>query len=387
MHTLTTTQDLAAFCAHARNFPYVTIDTEFLREKTYWPKLCLVQLALPGDAETDAVLVDPLVDGLSLEPLYELLRDTSVIKVFHAARQDLEIFFVEGNVFPDPLFDTQVAGMVCGYGEQASYETLARSLAKVQVDKSSRFTDWTRRPLSEAQQIYALADVTHLRTIYEALKGQLEKSGRSEWIDDELATLTDPATYTTVPEDAWLKVRTRSHQPRFLAIVKELARFREEFAISQNIARSRLFKDDALLEIASAKPTNLEELQRCRLLFREGRKPDVVEGILAAVKRALALPNSALPKPQDEESAKPGSPALVDLLKVLLKARAESSRTAQRLIASSSDIDRLAAGDRDVPVLDGWRFDAFGRDALRLCEGQVALTWKGKGLKVIDVQT
>jgi ribonuclease D len=384
--TIRTTDDLAAFCLRARSFPYVAMDTEFLREKTFWPKLCLVQLAVPGDGPQDAVLVDPLSEGLSLAPLYELLTDTSVVKVFHAARQDLEIFFVEGGVFPTPLFDTQVAAMVCGYGEQASYETLARSLAKEQVDKSSRFTDWTRRPLSEAQQVYALADVTHLRTVYEALKEQLEKAGRTEWIAEELATLTEPATYVTDPAEAWRKIRTRSNQPKFLAIVKELARFREDYAQAQNIARSRLFKDDALLEIAGAKPQNAEELQRCRLLFREGRKPEITEGILAAVKRALALPASEWPVAEPDGPSKPPSPALVDLLKVLLKARSEQSKIATKLVASSAEIDRVAAGERDLAVLKGWRHEVFGRDALRLCEGQVAITWKGKNLKVIDVE-
>jgi ribonuclease D len=383
--TIRTTEDLAAFCTRARSHPYVAMDTEFLREKTFWPKLCLIQMAVPGDGPNDAVLVDPLVEGLSLEPLYALLTDRNVVKVFHAARQDLEIFFVEGGVFPSPLFDTQVAAMVCGYGEQASYETLARALAKVQVDKSSRFTDWTRRPLSDAQQSYALADVTHLRTVYEALKAEVDKAGRAEWIAEELATLTEPETYVTDPAEAWRKVRTRSNQPKFLAIVKELARFREDYAQSQNIARSRLFKDDALLEIAGAKPQNAEELQRCRLLFREGRKPEITEGILAAVKRALALPAAEWPQAEGEGSGKQPSPALVELLKVLLKARSEQSKIAAKLVASSADIDRIAAGERDVPVLKGWRHDIFGRDALRLCDGQVAITWKGKSLKVIDL--
>ena len=382
---LKTTDELADFCRRAAACDYVTIDTEFLREKTYWPRLCLIQMAIPGEGDDTAVLVDPLGAGLSLEPLYELFRDTSVVKVFHAARQDLEIFYTEGNVFPDPLFDTQVAAMVCGFGEQASYETLARALAKVQVDKSSRFTDWSQRPLSKAQQSYALADVTHLRVIYEALSAQLAKDNRMEWIADELAILTNPETYITRPEDAWERVKTRSNQPRFMAIVQELARFREEYVQAQNIARSRLFKDDALLEIASAKPQTMEELQRCRLLFREGRKADVAEGILAAVKRAMAIPSDELPREEHQKSRKQPSPALIELLKVLLKARAEQSRTAQKLIASSSDIDDLALGARDIPVLTGWRFEVFGRDALRLCEGQVALTWKGKGLKVIDV--
>jgi len=239
MITITTTEALDGFCQRARAHPYVTIDTEFLRERTYYSKLCLIQMAMPGDAEEDAVLVDPLVDGLSMEPLYELFRDTAVVKVFHAARQDLEIFFVEGNVFPQPLFDTQVAAMVCGFGEQVGYETLVRKIAHADLDKTSRFTDWSRRPLSDAQKTYALADVTHLRDIYEFLAATLKKSGRQEWVEEELGVLTDPATYTIVPEEAWRRVKTRTNSGRFMAIVKELAQFREVYARNNNIPRTR----------------------------------------------------------------------------------------------------------------------------------------------------
>ena len=260
MITITTTEALQGFCTRARAHPYVTLDTEFLRERTYYSKLCLIQMAVPGDADEDAVLVDPLVDGLSLEPLYDLFRDTSVVKVFHAARQDLEIFFVEGDVFPQPLFDTQVAAMVCGFGEQVGYETLVRKIAHEGVDKTSRFTDWSRRPLTDAQKIYALADVTHLRDVYEYLARDLKKSGRQEWVEEELAVLTDPATYTVVPQEAWRRVKTRTNSGRFMAIVKELAQFRETFARDANIPRGRVYKDDALLELASTKPVNLVDL-------------------------------------------------------------------------------------------------------------------------------
>ena len=289
MITIKTTEALAEFCQAARKHPYVTVDTEFLRERTYYSKLCLVQLAVPGDGEMSAVLLDPLVDGLSLEPLYELFRDTSVVKVFHAARQDLEIFFIEGGVIPQPLFDTQVAAMVCGFGEQAGYETLVRKIAREPLDKTSRFTDWSRRPLTDAQKTYALADVTHLRVIYEHLAKQIEKSGRKKWVEEELKVLTNPETYVVQPDQAWERIKTRTNSGKFLAIVRELARFREEFARSRNVPRSRVYKDDALLELASTKPANIQDLGRSRLLLRESRKGEIADGILAAVKQQTAL--------------------------------------------------------------------------------------------------
>ena len=276
MKTITSTEDLAEFCTRAASAPYVTVDTEFLRERTYYSKLCLVQLAIPGSAEEDAVLVDPLDTGLSLEPLLELFRNTDVIKVFHAARQDLEIFYIDHGVIPEPLFDTQVAAMVCGFGEQVGYETLVKRIAKQQLDKSSRFTDWSRRPLTDAQKKYALADVTHLRVIYEFLADKLAETGRARWVTEELAVLTDPETYITRPDEAWQKIRTRSSSPRFLALVRALAAFREDYAQSRNIPRTRVYKDDALVELASTKPATLDDLGRSRLLLREAlRQPPV----------------------------------------------------------------------------------------------------------------
>jgi ribonuclease D len=237
MRTLTTTEELAEFCAEAAKGPYVTLDTEFLRERTYYSKLCLIQMALPGKGE--AVLVDPIEGNLSLEPLYELFRNRDVVKVFHAARQDLEIFYVDAKVFPDPLFDTQVAAMVCGFGEQAGYETLVKRIAKKPLDKSSRFTDWSRRPLTEAQKEYAIADVTHLRVIYEHLAAKLEKTGRDRWVAEELEILTRPDTYDSDPGEVWRRIKTRTTQPKFLAVVRELARFREEYAQRKDIPRRR----------------------------------------------------------------------------------------------------------------------------------------------------
>ena len=388
MRTITTTEDLAAFCRRAQAAPYVTVDTEFMRERTYYAKLCLLQLAIPGEGgadEGDAVLVDPIEGDLSLDPLYALFRDDSTVKVFHAARQDLEIFYVDAGVIPTPLFDTQVAAMVCGFGEQVGYETLVKKVAKASLDKTSRFTDWSRRPLSEAQKAYALADVTHLRVIYEALSAQLAETGRDRWVAEEIGALTDPATYELRPEDAWQRIRTRNDQPRFLAIVRELARFREAYAQRRDVPRNRVYKDDALLEIASSKPRDAKDLSRLRLLLREARKGEIAEGILAAVAAGLDCPEADLPRPgRGRDKAQP-NPALADLLRVLLKAKSDQADVASKLIASAADLDAIAAGARDVPALSGWRREVFGADALRLCEGEVALATKGRQVQVIEL--
>lgn len=383
MRTITTTEDLAEFCARAKASPYVTIDTEFLRERTYWSKLCLIQMALPGK-EGEAVLVDP-IEGpdMSLEPIYDLFRHEATVKVFHAARQDLEIFFVEGNVFPVPLFDTQIAAMVCGFGEQVGYETLVKKIAKADLDKTSRFTDWSRRPLTQAQAEYALADVTHLRVIYEWLATQIAKTKREAWVAEELAVLVNPETYTTRPDEAWLRIKTRTTSGRFLAVVKELARFRETYCQTHNVPRARVMKDDALLELASTRPTNVEELGRSRLLLREGRKPEIAEGILTAIKTAMEMKNEDLPKAEAFKEQLQVNPALADLLRVLLKAKSESLGVAPRLIASSSELDQIAAGQRDVAALSGWRAEAFGDDAMRLCRGEIALSAKGSEVRVV----
>ncbi|WP_299660644.1 ribonuclease D [uncultured Ruegeria sp.] len=385
MKTLTTTQELAAFCSAASQYPYVTVDTEFLRERTYYSKLCLVQLAFPSEDEDSAVLVDPLADGLSLEPLYELFRDESVVKVFHAARQDLEIFWVDAGVFPTPLFDTQVAAMVCGFGEQVGYETLVRKICKEGVDKTSRFTDWSRRPLTDAQKTYALADVTHLRNIYEHLAASLKKTQRDHWVAEELRILTRPQTYDIRPEEAWRRVKTRTNSAKFLAVVKELAQFRESHAQDNNVPRSRVFKDDALIEMASTKPKTPSDLGGSRLLLREARRGAIADGILAAVKRGVNCPPDQLPKVDNSRDKLKVNPALADLLRVLLKSKTESAGVAAKLIASSADLDQIAAGERDLPAMSGWRFEVFGEDALKLCEGKIALAAKGQAVEVVSL--
>lgn len=385
MITITTTEALAEYCTEARQHDYVTIDTEFLRERTYYSKLCLIQLAMPGTDASKAVLVDPLVEGLSLEPLYELFRDTSVVKVFHAARQDLEIFFVDAQVFPEPLFDTQVAAMVCGFGEQVGYETLVKKIAREQVDKSSRFTDWSRRPLTDAQKNYAIGDVTHLRQVYEFLAKKLEENNRSHWVQEELSILTNPDTYIIKPIDAWKRVKTRTSTAKFMAVVQMLAVFREEYAQSRNVPRNRVYKDDALVELASNKPKTMEDLSRSRLLLREARRGDIADGILAAVAKGVGMPADRAPKPVGGREKLQVNSALADLLRVLLKAKTESAGVAAKLIASAADLDAMAGGMRDVAAVSGWRAEVFGEDALRLCEGKIALAAVGNDVKVVPL--
>ncbi|CUH40267.1 Ribonuclease D [Jannaschia seosinensis] len=344
-----------------------------------------MQLAFPGDGVGDAVLVDPLAEGLDLAPLYNLFRDESVMKVFHAARQDLEIFAIEGGVIPHPLFDTQVAAMVCGFGEQVGYETLVRRIAKAQVDKSSRFTDWSRRPLSDAQKAYALADVTHLRDVYEYLAAELKKSGRTKWVEEEMDVLRDPATYRVEPREAYRRLKTRNPTPRFLAIARELAAFRESYAQENNVPRTRVFKDDALLELVSLKPKDATDLGKARLLLREARKGAIADGIIAAIAAGAAVPKDEMPEASPQKARDQINGALADLLRVLLKAKSESAGVASKLIATASDLDDIAAGAREGDWAHGWRGEVFGQDALRLCEGEIALACKGQNVKIIPL--
>ena len=385
MRTITTTEALAEYCAKARQQPYVTIDTEFLRERTYYSRLCLIQMALPNNGE--AVLIDPIAGSeMKLDPIFELFRDTSVVKVFHAARQDLEIFWFEGEVFPEPLFDTQVAAMVCGFGEQVGYETLVKKIVRGRVDKTSRFTDWSRRPLTDAQKTYAISDVTHLRGIYEELARQLKENGRERWLQEELGILTDPNTYVIDPEQAWRRVKTRTNTGRFLGMVKALAAFRERHAQTNNVPRNRVFKDDALLELASTRPRSREDLGKSRLLLREARKGVIADGIVAAVETGLNMPDAELPKVNRDREKLQVNPAIADMLRVLLKAKSEESGVAAKLIASAADLDGIAGGLREAAALRGWRHEVFGADALRLCAGEIGLTVSGQSVRVIDLE-
>ena len=385
MNIIKTTSELSEFCDYANNFNYITVDTEFLRERTYYPKLCLIQLAIPGDQENSAVLIDPLEGNLDLSPLYKIFLDSNIVKVFHAARQDLEIFFHDKNIIPSPLFDTQLAAMVCGFGEQVGYETLVRSICKVNLDKSSRFTDWSLRPLSKNQQQYALADVTHLRQIYEYLKEQLKRNGRETWLEEELNILKNPETYILRPNEAWRRIKSRSNSSKFLGIVARLAEFRETYAQKNNIPRNRVLKDDALMELASLKPKSFDDLNRSRLLLRDARKGKIAKGILDSVKAAEDLKFEQVDYATKVPKSLNGNSALSDLLRVLLKAKSEELGVAAKLIANSSDLDSIASGERTVPALSGWRHQIFGREALELCDGKVGLVLQGKNITTIKI--
>lgn len=385
MNIIKTTSELSKFCTYASKFDYLTVDTEFLRERTYYPKLCLIQLAIPSDQEANAVLVDPLDNQLDLSPLYELFLNTNVVKVFHAARQDLEIFFHDKNIIPKPLFDTQLAAMVCGFGEQVGYETLVRSICKVNLDKSSRFTDWSLRPLTNSQKDYALADVTHLRQIYEYLKSELKQNKREGWVQEELNILKNPETYITRPNEAWKRIKTRSNSSKFLGIVSKLAEFREKYAQQNDIPRNRVFKDDALMEIASLKPKSFDELSRSRLLLRDARKGRIASGILESLKAAQVSNFEEVNKEVKLAKNLNGNSALSEMLRVLLKAKSEELGVAAKLIAISADLDSLASGERTVPALLGWRHKVFGKDALDLCDGKVGLFLDGKNIKTFKI--
>ena len=377
---------LAAFCKTCRTHDFVTVDTEFHRERTYYSELCLLQIAYPGEGSENAVLIDPMAPGLDLTPVYDLFRDPSVIKVFHAARQDLEIFYVDAGVFPEPFFDTQIAAMVCGFGEQVGYETLVRRLARASLDKTSRFTDWSRRPLSKKQQSYALADVTHLRVVYEKLRDELAEKGRAAWVEEELALLTDPATYEIDPREAWRRIKTRNSSGQFLAVLREVAAFREETARARNVPRNRIIKDDAILEIASVKPKTEAELSKSRLLLREARKGEIAAGLVAAIRKGLDVAPAEFPSAPPTRQRHAGHEGLTELLKVLLKAKAAEAGVAARLIASASEVEEIASGIlKDLPALRGWRRQVFGEDALRLVRGEVALSANGSEVEIIDI--
>ena len=381
MKLITTTEELAAFCKPLAETEFIAVDTEFMRERTYWPKLCLAQVAGPEDAAA----IDALADGIDLAPLDELMANPKVLKVFHAARQDLEIFYLRMNKVPQPLFDTQVAAMVCGHGEAASYESLATKLAKAKIDKSSRFTDWSRRPLSDRQISYALSDVTHLRVVYEKLRRQLDKTGRLSWIAEEMAVLNDPAIYRADPEQAWRRLKPRGASPRLLGTLKEAAAWRERTAQRIDIPRQRLLRDEQLLEIASHAPKTTEDLAMTRGLGRGFAEGWQGRELMEAIERARQVPDAELPtrdKPPEQLRA---PSAVVDLLRTLLRVKAEQAGVAGRLVAGADELDRLAAGKRDVPALRGWRREVFGGDAVDLIEGRLALSLAGDQAKLIPI--
>ena len=376
---VTETSELVAACDRLRTEAFVTVDTEFLREKTYWPILCVVQLA--SDAEV--LVVDAQHPGLDLAPLAALLADDQVTKVFHAARQDLEIFLHIFAGLPIPVFDTQVAAMVAGFGDQVGYDQLVASLTGGQIDKAHRFSDWSARPLSAAQIAYAAADVTYLRGVYRALLGRLEREGRLDWVAQEMAILADAETFRPDPDALWERLKPRTNNRRMLGVLRATAAWREREAQRIDIPRQRLVKDESLLELAAVAPRDADALSRIRGItrgFADGRSGSA---LLATIEEALALPEEALPDAREKRDAKP-SPALVSLLKVLLAAKSEQHQVAGRLIASSDDLDRIATEDLpDVPALAGWRREVFGEDALALKGGRISLGVQGKRIKLL----
>lgn len=369
MNPITTTDALAEICSRLARHPFVTIDTEFMRETTYYPKLCLVQMASPEEA----VLVDPMAEGLDLAPFVALMADERVVKVFHSARQDLEIIWILGGLIPKPLFDTQVAAMVCGYGDSVSYEQLANDLAKARIDKSSRFTDWSRRPLSEAQLAYALSDVTHLIPVYEALSARLEETGRLAWLEEEMAILTSPGTYAAEPETAWKRLSGRVRKARELGVLMEIAAWREREAQTRDVPRQRVMKDDAIVEIAISAPRDADGLKRLRAVPSGFERSRAADAVLAAVKAGLARDPASIVMPE-RNRGRGGSGATVELLKVLLKAVCEAEGVAPKIVATVDDLEAIAEDDAaEVPALAGWRRVLFGESALALKRGEVML--------------
>ena len=379
---ITTSAALAALCDRLARESFITVETEFMRERTYYPELCLVQMA--GEAEV--ALIDTLAEGLDLAPLGALFANPSVTKVFHAARQDVEIFVQKFGAVPQPIFDTQIAAMVAGFGDQAGYDALVSGLTPGSIDKAHRFSDWSARPLSPAQLDYAAADVTWLRLVYQALSARLETEGRLPWVAEEMAILANPATYRTDPETAWERMKVRGNNRRFLALVRVLAAWRELEAQRINIPRQRLLKDESLMEIAALAPTNAEALSRARGITRGFADGRTGQSLLETISAALAVPERDLPPvPGQRETVKP-SQALVALLKVLLAARCEQHQVAPKLIASSDDIDKIAReDDGDVPAMHGWRRTVFGDDALALRHGRIALGVDGRKVRLIPV--
>jgi ribonuclease D len=383
MTPITTTAELAAFCDEIKGQPFVAVDTEFMRETTYWPKLCLIQAAAPN---AEAV-IDPLAEGIDLEPFLQILRDESIEKVFHAARQDVEIFN-NLQAMPRPLFDTQVAGMAAGYGEQIAYDALVRQMLKIELDKSSRFTDWARRPLSDAQLTYALADVTYLAKLYPVLKARLEKEGRLGWVHDEMQNLCDPAIYDVEPENAWKRLKPRRHTAKYLAVYKAVAAWRERTAQQRDQPRGRILKDEAIDELATQAPTDAAQVDRLRSVPKGFSGSRFGPDLLAAIREALKDPEAYAPVVErSKASVSPAAGAVVELLKVLLKARAEDVGVASKLIATVSDLELIANDDNAAtPALTGWRREAFGEDALKLKRGELALVLDGTRVRVVEVR-
>jgi ribonuclease D len=380
MELITTTTELAEICKRLSRHPFITVDTEFLRETTYYPLLCVAQIASPDEA----VVVDALASGIDFKPFFDLMANERVLKVFHAARQDIEICWHRAQTIPHPVFDTQVAAMVLGYGDSISYDQLVLRITADTLDKSHRFTDWSRRPLSSAQIAYAISDVTHLRDVYTALLADLGRRGRTHWMADEMEILTSPDTYRAEPNQAWMRLKTRVRKPKELAVLIEVAAWREREAQTRDVPRSRVLKDDTIGDIVVQAPTTAERLANLRSLPKGFERSKWGEGIIDAVKRGLERDPKTLPRLDRHKPAINGT-ATVELLKVLLRMTAERHGVAAKVIATVDDLDRIAADDdADVPALKGWRRELFGESALALKRGRLALSVERNRVVTVD---
>ena len=381
IETIGQTEELAALCERLAHAPFVTVDTEFMRETTFWPKLCLIQIA----SEEEAAIVDPLADGLSLEPLFKLLDDLSVVKVFHAARQDIEIFHHLSGRVPRPIFDTQVAAMVCGFGDSVAYDQIVQRVTGHTVDKSSRFTNWAERPLTDAQLTYALADVTHLRDVYRHLRERLAESDREDWVAEEMALLASPDTYDLKPEDAWRRLKSRARQPVELAVLQEIAALREREARERDVPRNRVMKDDLIYEVALQRPADQAALARLRAAPKGFERSRLGQKITETVSEVLGRPADSLPSLPKRKASIEGANAAVELMKVLLKLSAEAHGVAPKVLATVDDLETIVAGG-DAPALSGWRRVVFGDAALRLRNGEIGIAFDGRNLRTIDCE-
>lgn len=376
MKVITKTEELKNLCDRLKFASYITVDTEFMRDHTYWPVLCLIQLGTPEEAHA----VDPMAEGLDLTPFYELLCDPSILKVFHAARQDIEIFVHQTGKVPHPIFDTQVAAMVCGFGDSAGYETLVSRLADAQLDKSARFTDWAQRPLTSRQVEYALGDVTHLCVVYEKLAGLLEENGRVSWLAEEMAILERVETYRTEPDEAWLRLKTRNRNRHFLGLVKSLGAWREREAQTRNVPRGRILKDETLLELAALRPTSLDQLDKVRGISKRYSSEPAGTDLLQVIAKALKMPDSELPPAPPHPTNQVSGPE-TELLKLLLRIKGQEHGVAAKLIATTDQLEDMALGkNAENPVLKGWRWEIFGREAMAVLKGQMGFAFRNGSL-------
>jgi len=384
MQPITTSNELAALCDRLKTAEFVTVDTEFLRDSSYYSKLCLIQIA----DDEGASAIDPLAEGLDLAPFFDLMADENVVKVLHACRQDLEIFVNMVNQLPKPIFDTQVAAMVCGFGDSVGYETLVNKLTGGQLDKSARYTDWSKRPLSDTQLTYALGDVTYLRTIYRKLKSELEKTGRESWVEEEMAPYKETSLYVVEPKEAWKRLKVRTNKPRFLGLLQCLAEWREVEAQQRDIPRNRVAKDETLFEIAAHPPKDANQLDRLRGVPNGFGRSRAGKSLMEALAEGLELPESDLPQ-LARAKPRPATPPMADLLKVLLKIKCEQAKVAARMVASAQELEQWAAEPHktDLRAFHGWRDDIFGKDARKLMAGDLALTASKGSIEVVELES